>query len=69
MRPKANRIDPKADETGQNETYWPGDARIMPGTKNEKNVKIGDGNLVEETRLPEMLNDGKLYTDPNSNAR
>lgn len=66
MKPKANRIDPKADETGQNETLWPGDGLRTGGqTINKKKI----GNIEEETRLPEMLNDGKLYTDPDSNAR
>jgi hypothetical protein len=70
-RPSAK--DPKlakvAQETGQDDaTFWPGDALLKPGTINKKTIKIGDGVLTEETRLPEMLNDGKLNND-GSNAR
>lgn len=72
MRPSSKdpNLAKPAIETGEDDgVFWPGDARLMPGTRNKKTTKMGSGEIVEETRLPEMRNDGKLYNDKDSNAR
>lgn len=59
-----NNLKKIAEEADANQTYWPGEARFKPGIKDKKTT----GNITEETRLPEMLNDGKLNND-GANAR
>ena len=75
MRPKRNPKNPElakaaADADADDSTYWPGEGLRKGGQIiDKKQIKLGEGNIEEETRLPEMLNDGKLYTDKDSTAR
>lgn len=71
MRPKPvdSNLAKPAIETGEDDgVFYPGDARLMPGTIDKKSIKFGDGVIEEETRLPMMKNDGQLNTD-GQNAR
>lgn len=64
MRPSAQdpNLAKPAVETGEDDgVFWPGDARLKGGQiVNKKTIKMGDGVLTEETRLPLMKNDGQL---------
>lgn len=72
MRPSAQdpNLAKPAIETGEDDgVFWPGDATLKGGqTINKKIIKFGDGVIEEETRLPDMLNDGRLNKD-GANAR
>lgn len=72
MRPKPTdpSVAKQAIETGSDDgVFWPGDALLRPGTINKTTKKMGSGEIVEETRLPEIRNDGKLYNDKDSTSR
>lgn len=75
MRPRRNPKNPElakaaADADADDSTYWPGEGLREGGqTIDKKQVKSGEGAINEETRLPETTNNGRLYTDKDSNAR
>lgn len=74
MRPKRNPKNPELAEAAANAyaddgTYWPGEGLRDGGqTIDKKTIKMGNGVIEEETRLPLMINDGKL-NDSGTNAR
>lgn len=70
MRPQRNPKNPELAEAAANAdaddaTYWPGEALRRGGQTIDKKTI---GNITEETRLPEMRNDGQL-NDSGANAR
>lgn len=68
-KPTDKSVAQPAIDTNQDDgVFYPGDGLQMPGTIGKKTIKFGDGVIEEETRLPLMINDGKI-NDSGANAR